>query len=168
MRVALLPTGMMELHGLRDCLARLFPEHELIAVPRVPARPGVAAEPFSQSFTARHDPASTTDAPKNLLKLVQELAGQVYPRRRHAVDLAVVVDDLELCNLDQPEVIIDAVRDTVRGHVERAAVRPEERAELARCLRERVSFHLAVPMTEAFAPLTARKRGVSAAVLRNV
>jgi hypothetical protein len=149
-RVAIIPTGVMELRGLSGCLARLFPAHDFVDVPRVPARPGRDAEPFSQSFTARHRPSATTDVPTNLAKLVQELAGQVYPRRREAADLAVVVDDLELFNVDQPEVIVEAVRRAVRGHVERAALAPHEKVELGRCLRERASFHLAVPMTEAW------------------
>jgi hypothetical protein len=150
MRVAIVPTGVMELSGLGGCFARLFPEHEFVVVPRVPARPGRDAEPFSQSFTARHKPSATADAPTNLVKLVQELAGQVYPRRRGAADLAVVVDDLELFNVDQPAMIAAAVHQAVRGHVERAILPSHEKVELARCLRERASFHLAVPMTEAW------------------
>jgi hypothetical protein len=149
-RVAIIPTGMMELRGLCGCLARLFSEHDFVEVPRVPARPGRDAEPFSQSFTARQRPSTAADVPTNLAKLVQELGGQVYPRRRDAADLAVVVDDLELFNIDQPATVVEAVRQAVRSHVERAALPPQEKVELARCLRERASFHLAVPMTEAW------------------
>jgi predicted ATPase len=99
-RVALIPTGIMELLGLRDCLAGLFPNHDFKAVPSVPERPDVKAEPFSQSFTARHR-ADDAEVPTTLAKLIQELAGQVYPRRRDAADVAVVVDDLELFNLER-------------------------------------------------------------------
>jgi hypothetical protein len=147
-RVALIPTGVMELLGLRDCLARLFPRHDFEAIPLVPARPGTSPEPFSQSFTTRHRP--TVDVPTTLAKLVQELAGQIYPRRRDAADVAIVVDDLELFNLDQPAAVVGAVRQGVREHVERSPLAPADKAELARCLRERASFHLAVPMTEAW------------------
>lgn len=149
MRVALIPTGIMELLGLRDCLAGLFPNHDFKAVPSVPERPGVKAEPFSQSFTARHR-ADDAEVPTTLAKLIQELAGQVYPRRRDAADVAVVVDDLELFNLDQTEAVVAAVRKAAHEHIERALLAPADKAELARELRERASFHLAVPMTEAW------------------
>ncbi len=149
MRVALIPTGIMELLGLRDCLARLFPDHDFEAVPLVPARPGTKPAPFSQSFTARHCPAAA-DVPTSLAKLVQELAGQVYPRRRDAADLAVVVDDLELFNLDRSEAVVEAVRRAAHDHMARASLLPADKRDLARCLRERASFHLAVPMTEAW------------------
>lgn len=150
MHVAIIPTGVMELRGLCGCLTRLFPEHDFVEVPRVPARPGRDAEPFSQSFTARQKASAAADVPTNLAKLVQELGGQVYPRRRDAADLAVVVDDLELFNIDQPAVVVEAVRQAVRSHVERAALPPQEKVDLERCLRERASFHFAVPMTEAW------------------
>lgn len=32
MRIALIPTGKMELHGLERCLGRLFPDHEFVVV----------------------------------------------------------------------------------------------------------------------------------------
>ena len=132
MRVAVVPTGVMELRGLGECLSRLFPGHVFEVVPRVPARPGREAEPFSQSFTARQAAPrpGPADAPTNLTKLVQELAGQLYPRRRDAADVAVVVDDLELFNDDQPGVVVEVVRAAVRSHVARAA--REEQATLAR------------------------------------
>ena len=150
MRVAIIPTGVMELSGLEECLNRLFPEHEIVAVPRVPGRLGTHATPFSQCFTNRVVLAEAGDVPTDLAKVVQELAGQVYPPRDGAADLAIVIDDLELMNVDQPGVAVEAILRTVRRHVEGARLRPHERTDLARCLRERASFHFAVPMTEAW------------------
>jgi hypothetical protein len=150
MRVAIIATGVMELDGLADCLGRLFPRHDFATIPQRAARPGQRAEPFSQSFTCRQRAGTTSEVPSNLTKIMRELAGQVYPRRRDAADFSMVVDDLELFNLDQPEVVIDAIRGAARAHLDRLADRPLERAELAACLRDRVSFHLAVPMTEAW------------------
>ncbi|MEO7327062.1 MAG: hypothetical protein ABI193_00685 [Minicystis sp.] len=150
MRVAIVATGVMELEGLAGCLGRLFPRHDFQTVPQRAARPGQRAEPFSQCFTCRQRPGVTSELPRNLTKVIQELAGQVYPRRRDAVDFSVVIDDLELFNADQPEVVVGAIREAVRGHLDRAVEGPIERAALAACLRERVSFHLAVPMTEAW------------------
>jgi hypothetical protein len=42
------------------------------------------------------------------------------------------------------------VRKAAYAHIERALLAPADKAELARELRERASFHLAVPMTEAW------------------
>ena len=150
MRVAIIATGVMELDGLEDCLGRLFPSHDFETIPARAGRPGQRAEPFSQSFTCRQRRGAASEVPSNLTKVMRDLAGQVYPRRRDAADFSMVIDDLELFNIDQPGVVIDAIRDAARAHLDRLVGHPLERAELAACLRERVSFHLAVPMTEAW------------------
>lgn len=150
MRVALLATGVMEYAALAGCLGRLFPNHVFEAVPRVEGRPGVPAIPFSQSFSNRVVLDEEHDVPTDLTKIVQELAAQVYPPREGAADVVVVVDDLELWNLDQPGVVMEAVRRAVARHVDEVNLRPHEKADLRRCLRERASFHLAAPMTEAW------------------
>ncbi|WP_437306241.1 hypothetical protein [Sorangium sp. So ce388] len=149
MRVAVIPTGVMELRGLADALKQLFPGHEFCSVPRVPGRPGWEAEPFDQSNTYRVSAASLDEGLKtNRTTLVQNLAGTVFPPGPKAADLALVLDDLELFNLDQPQVVIEAVRSTVRAHVKKQE--PEIARELAQCLRARASYHLAVPMTESW------------------
>lgn len=151
MRVAVLATGVMELLGLPACLGRLFPAHTFEVTAAREALPGAPAEPFPQSLTSRICPAPPEDdVPTNLQSLVGGLAECIYPPRRDAPDFAVVVDDLELCNVDQPGVAVAAVRRAVERHVDQARLRPHEKDGLRRCLRERASFHLAVPMTEAW------------------
>ncbi|MGK3970063.1 hypothetical protein WMF38_31215 [Sorangium sp. So ce118] len=147
--MAVIPTGVMELRGLAGALKQLFPGHDFYSVPRVLGRPGRDAEPFDQSNTYRVSPASLEEGLKtNRTTLVQILAGSVFPPGPKAADLALVLDDLELFNLDQPQVVIEAVRSTVRAHVKRQE--PEIARELGQCLRARASYHLAVPMTESW------------------
>lgn len=162
MRVAIIPTGVMELGGLAAALQRLFPEHEFLSVPKIKARPGVEATPHDQSNTHRVSNDESREGLKDdRARLVAALAGAVYPPERpDAADLAIVVDDLELINMDQPGVVIEAIRAAVRSHVERQVPTLHERygarrgevevSELRRCLRERASFHLAVPMPESW------------------
>ncbi|WP_156040955.1 hypothetical protein [Chondromyces apiculatus] len=84
---------------------------------------------------------------------MQQLASEVHPGRDgHAADLAVLLDDLELENADQPEIVVASVRAAVKQHLE--ALRQRESAAKAQrveqALRERASFHLAAPMIEAW------------------
>ncbi|WP_159398026.1 hypothetical protein [Sorangium cellulosum] len=147
--MAVIPTGVMELRGLAEALQQLFPGHEFYSVPRVLPRPGKEAEPFDQSNTYRVSAAPIEEGLKtNRTTLVQILAGSVFPPGPRAADLALVLDDLELFNLDQPEVVVEAVRSTVRAHLNKQA--PEVARELGQCLRARASYHLAVPMTESW------------------
>lgn len=66
-------------------------------------------------------------------------------------DMAILLDDLELDNIDQPNVVVEAVRQGIIGHLgrlerERPTMAPRTRAALS----ERASFHLAVPMIESW------------------
>ncbi|WP_437622195.1 hypothetical protein [Sorangium sp. So ce1151] len=91
MRVAVIPTGVMELRGLAEALKQLFPGHDFYSVPRVLGRPGRDAEPFDQSNTYRVSPASLEEGLKtNRTTLVQILAGSVFPPGPKAADLALV------------------------------------------------------------------------------
>lgn len=150
MRVAVLATGVMELHGLAACLGQLFPSHSFEIVAERRGSVGVPAQPFNQSFTSRIDLIRPLRTPTTLEKLVRKLAATVYPRTRGAPDVALVVDDLELCNVDQPGVAVEAVRRAVEAHLANTPLLDVERDELRAALRERASYHLAVPMTESW------------------
>jgi hypothetical protein len=93
-----------------------------------------------------------TGFPSNLDKLIRELASAVHPGRDGTpFDRAVLLEDLELANLDQPEVVVDEVRRAVRAHLEwLSEERPTFAERVCRALRERASFHLAVPMVESW------------------
>ncbi|HSN97320.1 MAG TPA: hypothetical protein VLS89_03445 [Candidatus Nanopelagicales bacterium] len=154
MRVAVIPTGEMELGGLAPALERLFPAHEFITIPKIPGRPGERAKPFDQSNTSRvSSEASKEGLKSDRRRLVEALAGAVYPSdRRDAADLALVLDDLELVNLDQPHVVVDSIRNSVRAHLDqqRARLSDHDVRDLKQCLRDRASFHLAAPMPESW------------------
>ncbi len=155
MRIALLPTGKAELLGLPTALGRLFPGHEFWSIAAV--EPDL---PFD-GFTSSRLPAPEEGVPTNLTRLVQEATSVVCAGD---VDLVLVLDDLELENGDQPRVVVNAVREAARRHLdELARIRPTLAPRAKVALRERVSFHLAVPMLEAwfFAdPAGARRAGV--------
>lgn len=150
MKVALITTGVMELNGLAAGLARLFPDHEFVSVPREPAMPGRTAVPFDGFTSAVVSPTVAAEATSTVRGLVARLAGCVYPTR-DACDLAVLLDDLELANYRQESVVIQAVQDAVKAHL--ASFSPREQSvaqQTAAALRTRASFHLALPMTESW------------------
>jgi hypothetical protein len=147
MRVALLPTGRTEWHGLPDALRRLFPEHEFYALPE----PAVfrSTGPFdgitSSPLTERHEGAYLPEAATLLIgRAAQEALGD---RRRAPADAVVVLDDLELANRTQPERVARVFRRAAERHL--ADLR-DARGRTAAALRDRVSFHLIVPMIEAW------------------
>lgn len=73
----------------------------------------------------------------------------VDPDTAAATELAVVVDDLELANRDQPARVVEHVRATFQRHV--AQFEDADRRErLAAAIRNRVSFHLVAPMIESW------------------
>ncbi|HZF54117.1 MAG TPA: hypothetical protein VE093_35975 [Polyangiaceae bacterium] len=149
MRVRLIPTGQAELGGLGSGLSRLFPGHTFETVPQR-VDPDRSKVPFDSFTSARLRPSLM---PGNLKKLVEQLAAEVYPGRKgDPADLAVLIDDLELENADQPALVVAAVQAAVREHLEDLArisgARMADRVSEA--LRSRASFHLAAPMIEAW------------------
>ncbi len=150
MRVRLIPTGQAELLGLAECLGRLFPAHAFEAVP-AREEPDGRKIPFNGFTSARLKHAA--DVGSRLPKLIQALAAEVHPGRGgKPADLALLVDDLELENADQPELVVATVREAVARHVRELGERLPAATvtRVAEALRERASFHLAAPMIEAW------------------
>ena len=151
MKVALLPTGQAELHGLDHALAGLFPEHrfECMAADLRPL-------PESKMRTVHHGFTSVAVNPEwaaqprsNLRRLVASMAALVSgSSRAGAYDLVVALEDLELANQEAPGNVVDAVRKAVRAHLAQPRVVDRVGAELPNRLRDRASFHLAAPMLE--------------------
>lgn len=79
-------------------------------------------------------------------------------------DLAVVLDDLELCNLDNDAIVVEELRNAVVRHLHRIEQRDARLArELADRLRACGSFHLVRPMIESWIfadPMGAANAGV--------
>lgn len=149
MRIRLIPTGQMELRALAQCLQNIFPDHDFQTVSGREDPDGSRA-PFEAFTSARLRSDLVPDA---LRRLVEQLAAEAHPGRHgNPADLAVLIDDLELENIDQAPVVADVVRRAVRLHLSdveqrRGSVYAER---VARALRERASFHVAVPMIESW------------------
>jgi hypothetical protein len=150
MLVRLIPTGQAEILGLAECLRRLFPDHTFETVPgrRDPDGRSVPFDGFTSGRLKSPD-----DVGSRLPRLIQQLAADVHPGRDgKPADLAVLIDDLELENVDQPHLVVDVVREAARRHLH--LLSQHKNADyvrrVAEALRERASFHLAVPMVEAW------------------
>ncbi len=147
MRVALIPTGRMELLGLPKLLERLFPAHAFQSLGRDWGSPLSSKEPL-HGFTSR--PVRLPDALEwdSLRELVLTCVAALQPGGLQTFDCCVVLEDLELANRTQPGVVTRAFSEAVARHL--LDVPPRTRAILRPLFRERCSFHLAVPMTESW------------------
>lgn len=102
-------------------------------------------------FTSNELTQKSEDSPPESALLLVERAAQEAPGDRHraAADVVFVIDDVELCNTHQPDRVVRVFKSAVNHHlieIERLGVH----ARTATVLRERVSFHLIVPMIEAW------------------
>lgn len=165
MRVALVTTGRMELLALPGSLARLFPDHVFYAESFRTTHTG-RREPFPGYTSARARPLPEGDVPTNLDRLVRAAVATLIPEEPGAspADFAFILEDLELVNKGNEQTLCDVVRRVARHHSERLdKTSPELARSTARLLRDRVSYHLAVPMPEAWffgAPSVLRKAGI--------
>lgn len=159
MRVAILPTGRTEWHGLAQALARLFPGHDFYALP-TPDEVESGRDKFPlDGFTSnRLLDEHEVSPPESARELVGRAAQAALGDRRSRVepaDLVLILDDLELENLDNDARVLRVLRSAVLKHLEGLEGRTSTRAraiaeETREALRERVSFHLVVPMIEAY------------------
>lgn len=151
MRVALLPTGRTEWNGLPGALQRLFPAHEFYAVP-TPEEVVSYPDRFPyDGFTSNELTQKSEDSPPESAILLVERAAQeaLGDRHRAAADVVFVIDDVELCNTHQPDRVVRVFKSAVNHHLTEIE-RLGAHARTATVLRERVSFHLIVPMIEAW------------------
>lgn len=152
MRVGILPTGVAELQGLPRALESLFPGHEFVSIPRRIDGRG-KPEPYSSFTSALVSPAAPPAKRSSLDRLVTAMAAHIEPGRdRSPPDLLIAIDDLELANASRPENVVAALRHAMLTYVQTLPAQYEigfaDRVRAA--LRERVSFHLAAPMIEAW------------------
>jgi len=149
MKIALLVTGRTEWHGLATALRCLFPEHHFYTVP---TEQEAASYPdqfpcsgfTSTQLTEAHEGAPPESAQELVERAAQEALGD---RRARAADLVMVLDDLELANAHQPARVVRVFRRAVECHL---AGQQGARERTQQALRQRVSFHLIVPMIEAW------------------
>lgn len=150
MKVALLPTGRTEWYGLPEALQRLYPGHEFYALPdetgfrSTGPFGGFTSNPLSQrnEDDAEYLPENATDL---VGRAAQEALGD--GPHREAADAVMVLDDLELANRHQPDRVTRVFRKAVERHL---VGLQGSRTRTAKALKQRVSFHLVVPMIEAW------------------
>lgn len=139
-RIGILATGMSEIRGLPGALQRLF-GHDFFPITERPDKP-------FNSFTSDRITNPTSAAPENVLKVVQRVAAELDTAN---ADFVVIVDDLELVNLARIAPVLEHMRQAVNAHLTALRIKDKIVAEtLTKAFRERVSFHLAVPMLEAW------------------
>lgn len=142
--IALIVTGDMERLALAESLRRVFPEAEFLESQKV------------DSFTSAQvswPPPQRAGLLSNIEKFATALIAALDPaRRKPRPDLVVGIDDLELANLEKPEAVIGAFRRAVTAALERRAAATGLRTfnKLCKNVREKCSFHLLVPMCEAY------------------
>jgi hypothetical protein len=141
--VKLIVTGDLEAAALHHALRRIFCDIELSIAVKL------------DGFTS----AELTEVPllggptaSDVEKLALKLVTEVEPGRRdRPPDMAILVDDLELCNQARPERAVAHVRRAVEHHLERLPW-PSRASRDRACarIRERCSFHLLDPMIETY------------------
>jgi len=143
MRVALIPTGKLELLGLKPALDRAFPGHDFHCVPFT------GNDPF-RSFTSATLPLATLhDQNSSLSELIGGIVDQLYPESKS--DLVFALDDLELRNRGKEAIVIDEFRSGVARHLARVKLRiPADALNIQQLLRTCASFHLSAPMIESW------------------
>ncbi len=150
-RVAVLPTGKTEWHGMAQALAQLFPPHTFYCVPTAPEVASYGAQyPYngftSSKLTAAHLESPPESAQELLKRAAQEAVGS-SPAQLPPADLVVVLDDGELANAAQLSLVTDVFRAAAVQHLSSLQ---GSRARTEAAFREKVSFHLVVPMVEAW------------------
>jgi len=146
MRVAFLPTGRTEWHGLPGAFERLFPGHTFEVIPsEVEVTSHGERYPLDGITSSRLDAKHEAIPPETAILLVERASTTLMDR--DPPDLLVILDDLELENRDQPDRVVRVFRAAVERHVTDADARKQRaRPRLA----ERASFHLVAPMIEAW------------------
>lgn len=145
MRVSLITTGEMEFRGLAAGLKRMFPAHDFYAEPMTPGRP------FHGFTGSTVRPLGPSDPPGTAASLIRAALGTVAAASAPGpdADLSIVLEDLELVNKGNEATVVDHVRDSATRLVHSVGTAADPAFVLG-LLRERVSFHLAVPMPESW------------------
>jgi hypothetical protein len=150
-RVALLPTGRTEWHGLPRALQRLFPGHDFYALPteeEIRSHPESFPSPgFTSSTLSLVHESSPPESASDLVARAAQAALGDSRRRAAAADLVVVFDDVELVNAHQPDRVARVFRAASNRHLN--ALHEPIATRTRNAFRDRVSFHLLAPMIEA-------------------
>ena len=151
MKVAILPTGLTEWHGLARALNRLFPDHDFYCLPtEAEVRSHPDCFPYPGFTSSQLTPAHIETPPESARELVSRAAQEALgDRRRDPADLVFIVDDVELPNMAQLGRVVAVMRRAVAAHLSEVE-RTDHLERTKAVLREKVSFHLIAPMIEAW------------------
>jgi hypothetical protein len=145
-KVVLIPTGSMEHLALAPSLGKLFPRAHFEVRPV-----GGHLNGFTSTDVTRpvRPPAGPVQKAED--KLAAQLVASIEPGQRAPADYACVLEDLELVNDHQPAEVLAVFRSAVDRHLQ-AHLWPSlaSRQKVEARLRDRCSFHLFRPMTEAY------------------
>lgn len=140
-------TGDLEKNALRESVARCFPPTN---------REGDRVEwkrPRRVNGATTHRLVPDAEPGAAMTALARALVAEVWEGsspNEGPPTLVVAVDDLELANLDQPEVVVAHVRKAVEHEIARRQLNQKVETRLRDRIRERCSFHLFCPMVETF------------------
>ena len=160
-RVQLIVTGDMELAALGASLRHAFPELELEFL-----KPQKV-----QDFTSNRlwpHPGHTPGLKRRAQHMAQAIISAFEPGQFLNItpDLVLAVDDLELANMDQPEVVTRYFAREIELTLKDRKLLPADESRVREHLRRRASFHLFVPMPEAYfyaEPAALKRAGARAA-----
>ncbi|WNG15619.1 hypothetical protein [Cystobacter fuscus] len=144
-RVQLVVTGEMERVALAASLRHAFPEDELEFWPTQ------KVQDFTSSRLGSH-PGRVPGLKTRAREMAQAIVSAFEPGRfLNAIpDLVLAVDDLELVNVDQPHVVTAYLARELELTLKDRKFLPADETRVREHLRRRASFHLFVPMPEAY------------------
>ena len=135
-RIKLLVTGQAEKKGLHSSLEACLKGVDV----------KFEAE-YAHGFTSTRVGGAPSAQAVNLAKYLVEEVGT----RRNCPDFVIAIDDLELVNMDQPDVVVQRFCDAVEEYLRQQFPVPDNSSDrLRKRLRERCSFHLLKPMLETY------------------
>ena len=147
MRVKLIVTGMMERRALHRSLARQFPV-------KGTGEPVEFLLPsYFQGPTSNPLPDDGSIIPQLVREFCDALVAETLEGSEPGgkpPDLVIGIDDLELENLDRPQVVTGWIRRGIEDHFARNIENSRADERRREALASKCSFHLLVPMPEAY------------------
>jgi hypothetical protein len=144
-RIQLIVTGRAEELALHNSLNGVFCRSNVEFL-----RPQ-RTQDFTSNRLGKYPSTGQANRGSLAAKMAAALVAAVHPgRRAEPADLVIAIDDLELENQDQAGHVVDYFARSVREHVEQHYPTMATRDRVYTLLRERASFHLLVPMLEAY------------------
>lgn len=142
--VRLVVTGALEQAALAQALGRAFPTTQFEPLG------GMVGVGFT-SREVRHfeEGPVANDVMKYAAYIVAEVENPGTLRKKRA-DHVIAVEDLELVNAGHAGQVVQALRAAIVGHVRATYPNLKKQERVFEALRQRASFHLAVPMTESW------------------